>query len=329
MTKKIKDLQSYKIKRKLASTPKKKPLYVNLDECLHAVLGMPGLPMGHITQIYGLSDTGKTTLVFHAAAQAQKQNILPIFVITEGKVDWNRARAMGLKYTGDLPEEEQEEDFCIVEEGVDTLEGLFDYIVQILCDVEQGELPYNVHIFVDSIGNTPSEKEFKVNDKTGEVSKASSMMVAARVISERMRMVSAKVNNSNKISHPNYVGLTFINHAYTEPPTFPGGFPKLVPSGGKKIWYASSLVLKTNKKKKLSATKDKKNVGFGIVSKIVVDKNHITNVAYEGEYIITSDKILPNNKAEIEKYKKNHKENWEKIEVVESYEEVIDDENKI
>jgi len=177
-----------------------------------------------------------------------------------------------------------------------------------------GNLPHDTAIFVDSIGNTPSEKEFSVNKKTGEVTKEKGMMVAARVISEYMRVISPKVNNSLKISHPNYASVVFINHAYTEPPSFPGGPSKLVPYGGKKIWYASSLVLKTSRRSKLSGVKDYKKYGFGIVSKIVVDKNHLTNTAYEGEYVITSDAILPNEADAIADYKKSAKENWGVIE---------------
>lgn len=311
MAKKKPSLKDYKAKRKLAQTPKKPEKFVELDECLHNVLGMPGLPLGHITQVYGLSDTGKTSLLFHGVAKAQEQGILPIIVITEGKVDWQRARNMGVQYNGDL--DEAADDFIIVEEGVETLEQLFDYVVQILQDAEMGELPHDIMIFVDSIGNTRSEKEFSIDKKTGEVKKDKGMMVAARVISEYMRIISPKVSNSRKISHPSYAGVMFINHAYTEPPAFVGAPSKLVPYGGKKIWYTSSLVLKTARKKPLPATKDGIKMKFGIVSKITVDKNHLTNTAFEGEYVITADKILPNSKAAVDKYKAEHRDNWGEI----------------
>ena len=184
-------------------------------------------------------------------------------------------------------------------------------------------------IFVDSIGNTPSEKEFSIDKKTKEVKKEKGMMVAARVISEYMRIISAKVSDSRKVSYPSYAGVMFINHAYTEPPAFIGSKPKLVPYGGKKIWYVSSLVLKTSRKAKLSATKDGIKMGYGIVSKIGVDKNHLTNTAYEGEFVITADTILPNNKAAVDAYKKSHKESWGEIFVSDSDGEEITDDNSL
>lgn len=302
------DLDAYKKKRKIADTPKKADKFVVLDECMHSVLGMPGIPMGHITQIYGLSDTGKTSLLFHTAAQAQKQGILPVVIVTEGKVDWDRARAMGF-----------EPDEAIIEENIETLEDGFDYVDQILADAEMGELP-DVVIFWDSIGNTMSKDEFeKKKDATTE--KKSTMMKAAKVISERMRIVGPKVNNSRKVSHPSYAGLVFINHAYTEPATFPGGMPSTTPYGGKKIWYSSSLVLKTSRRKKLSAIKDGITMGFGIVAKIQVDKNHLTNTAHAGEFVITADKIIPNEKTAIDAYKKEAKEAWGVIQEVDTGEE--------
>ena len=69
------DLEAYKKTVKPSDIPLKPDLYVVLDECLHEVLGLPGMPLGHVIQVYGKSDTGKTSLMFHTAAQAQKQGI--------------------------------------------------------------------------------------------------------------------------------------------------------------------------------------------------------------------------------------------------------------
>jgi len=291
------DLEAYKKKRKIADTPKKKEKFIVLDECMHSVLGMPGIPLGHITQVYGLSDTGKTSILFHTAAKAQAQGILPIVIVTECKVDWERARAMGF-----------ERDKAIIEENVETLEQGFDYVDRTLVDVANGELP-DVMIFWDSIGNTMSESEFEVK-KDGTTEKKSTMMKAARVISERMRVIDKKVWNTQKVSYPGYAGLMFINHAYTEPPAFPGAKAGTTPYGGKKIWYSSSLVLKTSRRKKLSAIKDGTTMGFAIIAKIQVDKNHLTNTAHSGEFVITADRIIPNEKTAIDYYKVDTKDSW-------------------
>lgn len=304
MAKKSFNLEEYKKTIKVADTPLKKDKFIVLDECLHQVLGMPGIPLGHITQIYGLSDTGKTSLMFHAAAQAQEQGILPVMVITEGKVDWDRAALMGF-----------DRDNSIVQEGLEFIEDVRDFIDKITSDVSMGELPQDVMIFWDSVGNTLSKEEVEIKED-GTWEKKSTMMKAAKVLSESMRVLSKKINDTRKESYPKSVGLTILNQAYVEPPKFPGAPSKLVPYGGQAIWFRSSLVLKTQKTKKLSATKGGIDMGFGIVSKITVDKNHLTNTAHAGEFVITADKIIPNEAGAIKDYKETHKQQWgEELEI--------------
>lgn len=298
------DLDAYKKSIKVADTPLKKDNFVILDECLQAVIGMPGIPLGHITQVFGKSDSGKTSIMFHTAAQAQQQNILPVLVITEGKVDWDRAKQMGF-----------DKDSAIVEENLEYLEDVFKFIDKILADVEMGELPQDVLILWDSVGNTLSRDEVIIN-KDGTTEKKATMMKAAKVITENMRVLSHKVNNTRKISYPKSVGLMIVNQAYMRPATFIGGQPSLVPYGGDAIWFRSSLVLKTARTKKLTAKVNGSTIGFGIESKITVDKNHLTNVAHSGDFIITADSIIPNEESALKEYKDANKEAWGNAEIV-------------
>jgi RecA/RadA recombinase len=83
MSAKAFDLEAYKKKIKQREVVYKKDSFIPVDECLQEVLGLPGIPRGHITQVYGKSDTGKTSLLFHLAAQAQMAGELPIIYITE------------------------------------------------------------------------------------------------------------------------------------------------------------------------------------------------------------------------------------------------------
>lgn len=295
MTKKF-DLDKYKESIEISDVPLKKDKYVEVNDALKEVIGLPGIPLGHITQIYGMSDTGKTSLLFHIAAEAQKQDILPVMLITEGKVDWNRAKAMGF-----------DKNSAIVNEDLEFLEDAFDFIDKITSDVSMGELPHDVLILWDSVGNTLSREEVeKKEDGTWE--KKSTMMKAAKVISNSMRVVSKKINDTRKISYPKGVGLVVLNQAYIPPN--PQGLPITVPYGGNAIWYRSSLVLKTSRVKKLSATKDGKDLTFGIVSRISVDKNHISSVANKGEFVITSNAIIPNEPNAIKAYKEENKDSW-------------------
>lgn len=307
MSKKKFDLGAYKKTIKVADTPLKKDKFVALDECMHAILGMPGLPLGHISEIYGKSDTGKTSLLFHAAAKAQQQGILPVVIITEGKVSWDRALSMGFDREG----------FAIVEENLQYLEEVYAFMDKICADVGNGTLPQDVMIFWDSLGNTLSEAEVSIN-KDGTTEKKSTMMKAAKVNSEHLRVLSTKVNNTRKVSFPKTVGVTIINTCYTKPPAFPGGMSSEVPYGGEACWYKASLILKTKRRKKLSATKDGIKMGFGLVSTISVEKNHLTNTSHSGEYVITGNAIIPNEKTAIDNYKAENKEEWGALELIDA-----------
>ena len=59
-------------------------------------LGLPGPAMGHINMFLGHSDTGKTTALVKTAVDAQRKEILPVFIITEQKWDFEHAKLMGL-----------------------------------------------------------------------------------------------------------------------------------------------------------------------------------------------------------------------------------------
>lgn len=309
MSKKF-DLEEYKKNIKVAETPLKKDKFIKLDECLQEVIGMPGFALGHITMCYGKQDSGKTSLMFHAAAKAQENDILPIMIVTEGKIDIERAKSMGFN-----------PDNGIIVQSCEFLEDVFDLIDKITTDVAMGNLTKDVMIFWDSVGNTLSNREVEVK-KDGTWEKQSTMMVASKVISERMRVISKKVNDTRKVTYPKAVGLFVINQAYTAPPKFPGGQSSLVPYGGSAILYRSSLILKTSKTKKLTAQKNGIKYGFGIISKISVEKNHLSSTTNSGEFVITTDSIIPNEANTLKEYKENNKDKWgNEFDIEESNEE--------
>jgi recombination protein RecA len=63
---------------------------------LDMALGIGGLPMGRITEIYGPESGGKTTLALHCVAEAQKKGGLALYVDAEHALDTEYARALGV-----------------------------------------------------------------------------------------------------------------------------------------------------------------------------------------------------------------------------------------
>lgn len=296
MSKKSFDLQAYKSSLEVTPLQEKKPKYVVLNEDLQAALGLPGFPLGDITQIYGDSDTGKSTLMLEAAAKCQQQGIVPVLIIVEKKYREDRARMMGL-----------DPDNAIINLSCRSVEDIFEFADKIIADVNKGRLPHDVMLFVDSLGNVNS-KEARKENKDGTVELKNIHQKNAKVISEHMRLMSDRICDTRFITHNHYVGMVVLNQMYES--TTITGMVKHQFRGGKQLKYTSSLQLKTSKVKELSAIVDGKTKTFGIVSKIKVEKNHISNIKNTGEFVITADSIFANEAGAIEEYKKNHRNNW-------------------
>ena len=92
------DLTKFKDKKGLTGSVKFKPQqWVPLSPAFQEVTSVPGIPTGHIVLLRGHSDTGKTTALIEAAVSAQKSGVLPVFIVTEMKWNWEHALQMGLQ----------------------------------------------------------------------------------------------------------------------------------------------------------------------------------------------------------------------------------------
>ncbi len=63
---------------------------------LDAALGIGGLPMGRIIEVYGPESSGKTTLALHTIAEAQKKGMVCAFVDAEHALDTQYAEKLGV-----------------------------------------------------------------------------------------------------------------------------------------------------------------------------------------------------------------------------------------
>jgi len=118
--------------------------------------------------------------------------------------------------------------------------------------------------------------------------------------------------------------LIIVNQPWVELPDNPFGQPKIKAKGGEAIWLNSSLVFLFGNQKgagttKITATKDKRTVKFASRTKVSVLKNHINGLGYEdGKIIVTphgfiAGKEASEEKASIEKYKKEYADYWKEI----------------
>ena len=64
---------------------------------LDLALGIGGIPIGRVTEIFGPESSGKTTLALHIIAEAQKRGGVAAFIDAEHALDVNYARRLGVK----------------------------------------------------------------------------------------------------------------------------------------------------------------------------------------------------------------------------------------
>lgn len=303
LSKKFGKLSEYKEKINFKNVKYKNQEWINMSPAFKEVTKLPGIPTGHIIMNYGKSDTGKSTMALEAAAAAQKQGILPVFIITENKFSFKRGETMGINF-----------DEAIVHNGVSTIEEGCKYVKEMLDAQEKGEAPWDILFIWDSIGGTPSEKEL---GKKEEGESGGGMMVTARVIREEItRYLGPRINATRNENFPYTSTIIFINHAYTAPPKMPGGPPSLEPYGGDGIYYVSTLVFRTGgimgRSSKVTATKGGDEFAFALKTDLVVQKNHITNVSTSKAKILCTDHgFILDDKDAIAAYKKEYASDWD------------------
>ncbi len=144
------DLNKFKTKKMLNSSVKfKDQKWIPLSSAFQETTSVPGIPMGHIVLLRGHSDTGKTTAMIEAAVSAQKMGVLPVFIVTEMKWNWEHAQQMGFemdpvvdKETGEITD--YKGFFIYVDRGsLNTIEDVAAFIADLLNEQAKGKLPFD------------------------------------------------------------------------------------------------------------------------------------------------------------------------------------------
>ena len=296
------------IKKKFSKEADYKPdRFFDLGDAFLDATGIPGPAMGHLNMFLGHSDTGKTTALVKSAVDAQKKGILPVFIITEQKWNWDHAVLMGFN---------KEDDFYLFNSDFEYIEQITEFINEVLDAQEKGEIPHDILFLWDSVGSVPCKMTYE--GKGGKQHNAS-------VLADKIGMgLNQRISGSRRSDKKYTNTLVIVNQPWVELPDNPFGQPKIKAKGGEAIWLNSSLVFLFGNQKgagttKITATKDKRTVKFASRTKVSVMKNHINGLGFEdGRIIVTPHGFLPGKdtteeKASIEKYKKEYADYWKNI----------------
>ena len=312
------NLDAFKEKKGLKQNIKfKDQEWIPLSQAFQDVTSIPGIPMGHIVLLRGHSDTGKTTAMIEAAVSAQKRKILPVFIITEMKWNWEHATQMGMDVkevkdpeTGEVLN--YEGNFIYVDrETINSIEDVAGFILDLIDEQKKGNLPYDLLFLWDSIGSVPCEMSIKSNKNNNEWN-------AGAMSTQFGNSVNQKITLSRKESSKYTNTLVCINKVWTLKAESPMGKPKLMNKGGYAMWFDSTFVVTFGNimsagTSKIKAIKDGKQVEFAKRVNIQIDKNHINGVTTRGKIVMTPHGFINDNDRELKAYKEDRKEEWKQI----------------
>ena len=311
------DLNKFKNKKGLDKNIKfKDQEWIPLSPAFQEVTSIPGIPMGHIVMLRGHSDTGKTTALIEAAVSAQTNGILPVFIVTEMKWNWEHAIQMGLDINITKNEKgeviDYEGNFIYVDrETLSSIEDVAGFILDLMDEQKKGNLPYDLLFLWDSIGSIPCDLSIRSNKNNNEWN-------AGAMSTQFGNSVNQRITLSRKESSPYTNTLVCINKVWTLKAESPMGQPKLMNKGGYAMWFDSTFVVTFGNvmsagTSKIKAIKDGKQVEFVKRVNIQIDKNHINGVTTRGRIVMTPHGFINDNDRELKDYKDARKDDWAAI----------------
>ncbi len=212
---------------------------------LDVSLGVGGIPVGRITEIYGPEGSGKTSIALAISKRAVEEDKRVLYIDVEKFLDYNVVESiLGVG----LPEESfvlakgnsAEDNFIIAEAGINS--GEFDVII------------------FDSIGALAPQKEQE--DDFGD----QSIALVPRLLSKFLRRNAYTIRE-------NHIAFIFINQVRDKVGTFfAQGYST---PGGHAIKHFASIIVALTKGKELSKGEGKDKVVYGIQNVFSVKKNKL------------------------------------------------------
>ena len=278
------------------------------SQSLKDVLGIPGVPCGHITILRGGSNTSKTTCLLELAINAQKAGKLPVFIITEMKWSWEHAEQMGFQFR-----KEYDADGNMIPKGdfvyndranLKSIEDVAMFINKLLTMQSNGKIQKDLVILWDSIGSIPCQMSIDKEKNNNEWNAGAYSVQFGGHVNQR-------IVASRKADYPYTNTMVCINKTWIRKPDNPMGQPTMKNKGGETMYFDSSIVITfgnvaTTGVNFIKAEKNKKEITFASRVNVKVEKNHVNGVSSSGKIIVTPFGYIEDSKPSIDNFKKEN-----------------------
>jgi hypothetical protein len=304
-------LANYKKSAGLEDVPDKPLEWIKCDDALEYVTGLPGFAKGYVNLCRGYTNTGKSTAISKGIVNAQKMGLLPIIIDTENNIGNSRLELMGFDWSADhlmIDNEYLLENFGKAQDkarGEASIEDLAKCVAHFLNEQAMGRLPYELVFAIDSIGTLNCIKTINAQEKNDT---DNNMWNAGAYEKAFMSLLNNTIPNSRKINKE------YTNTIIAVQKTWYDSMNKVIKhKGGETFYYGSRLIyhfggIISHSTKRVTATSKKREVTYGIETKVNVGKNQVDGplggISMEGGIIsVPHGFVTP---LEIETYKKKN-----------------------
>ncbi len=244
--------------------------------------GGEGFPCGHITQIIGKPDSGKSTLAMEGMVACQKAGGLVFLIDSEHKFSMPRLALMGGK-----PKE-------VLVTPTKTLEEAWDAVERIIKEcvvLRQEGVKAPIMVLWDSIAASVPDALLE-----GEAGDAH-MAVEAKLNNKNVRRLKQLIEEAE-------IAFVGINHYYMTVPKNKYEQPQLIIKGGEELVFASLLIIRTTQGAKITRNVFNEEQQIGRVTKFFVHKGHFHGRTITKEVNVVDIGILETEE-QLTEYKKS------------------------
>lgn len=237
---------------------------------IRELTGLPCLPYNKIIQVSGPPDSGKSTTAGEVMALAQKSDHIVVAWDAEDKLD---AQRFDSKFKGIAA------DLLLVKTN-ETLQG-GEKVRKLVIAAKEKYPTAKILIVWDSVGGSQArgaaERELD-SEKHGQ---------PGQDAKENGAVMKMFVGLFNK--YPDSISVLLINQVYAKIGFMMKGDAE---SGGKKVEFHSSLIVRLKRVKTLTKIKAGKKIKYGILTRAAVSKNHLSQSEtslHQLDFEITAD----------------------------------------